>query len=68
MTLLSFLTFIPSVILGLLSLNLIWTEKSPSSLPLKLSLGVGLGLGLSSMLHFATLHIAPGKINPVCCK
>lgn len=65
MTLLSFLTFIPSVILGLLSVNLIWTEKSPSSLPLKLSLGVGLGLGLSSMLHFVTLHIAPGKINPV---
>lgn len=63
MTLLSFITFIPTILLGTLIVHLIWPEKSLSAILLKFSLGTGLGLGISSILYFLVLHIAPGRVN-----
>ncbi|MBL8062773.1 MAG: glycosyltransferase family 39 protein [Anaerolineales bacterium] len=63
MTLLSFITFIPTVILGTLIVHLIWPEKSLTAILLKFSLGTGLGLGISSILYFLVLQIAPGRVN-----
>lgn len=63
MTLLSLLTFIPTVILGTLVVHIVWAEKSISALLLKFSLGTGLGLGVSSLLYFLTLQTAPGRVN-----
>lgn len=63
MTLLSFLAYVPAIILGTLIVHLFWSEKFPSSLLIKASLGVGLGLGLSSILYFIVLQVAPGRTN-----
>lgn len=63
MTLLSLLTFIPTVILGTLIVHIVWAEKSVSALLLKFSLGTGLGLGVSSLLYFLTLQTVPGRVN-----
>lgn len=63
MTFLSFMAFLPSVAVGVLVVHLLWSQKSPSTLPFKLSIGVGLGLGISSILYFIVLQIAPGRVN-----
>lgn len=63
MTLLGFLTFIPTILLGTLIVHLIWTETSLPSMLLKLSLGTGFGLGVSSILYFLVLQVAPGRVN-----
>lgn len=63
MTLLSLLTFLPTVILGTLVVHIVWAERSISAFLLKFSLGTGLGLGVSSLLYFLTLQTVPGRVN-----
>jgi len=63
MTISSFFIFIPSILLGILTIHLVWPERHPLTLLLKLSLGVGLGLGISSILYFLILQVAPGRIS-----
>ncbi len=63
MTILSFIVFLPAVLLGTLVVHLFWPDKFSPSILLKLSLGTGLGLGLSSILYFISLRVAPGRVN-----
>jgi hypothetical protein len=65
MTLLSFLTYLPAMLVGSLVIHLVWPNRRPMALLFKMSLGIGLGLGMGSMLYFAILLVAPNRVNMV---
>ncbi|MBK6647905.1 MAG: hypothetical protein IPG44_19520 [Anaerolineales bacterium] len=63
MTLLSAIAFTPAILLGALTVCLVWPPKLRSPLLLILSIGAGLGMGLSSILYFIALQFPPGRLN-----
>lgn len=63
MTILSTIIYIPAILLGTISVYLLWPKRVPLSASLLLSIGAGAGMGFSSILYFFSLQILPGQIN-----
>jgi hypothetical protein len=61
MSILSLLTFLPSILTGILIIHLVWIDRNnPVELALKVFLGAGLGFGISSLSYFTYMVFFAG--------